>query len=160
MTRNHGKPAAIAGMALAVALALAGGNRKTLYNHYEHTPIAGWEKNDTLIFDVNPARQEGVYREEVGLRINGAYPFQGLCLIVEQLILPSGVTRSDTLNCSLIDREGNVKGQGVSYYQYNFHLTNLSLSQGDSLHVRIRHNMKREILPGIADVGLSLKKTN
>jgi hypothetical protein len=34
----------------------------------------------------------------------------------------------------------------------------LQLQEGDSLHVVVRHNMKREILPGIFDVGIKLLK--
>ena len=61
----------------------------TVYNHYEHTPIAGWEKNDTLNFVVGPLKDGGDYVEEVGVRISGDYPFTGLNLIVEQLLMPS-----------------------------------------------------------------------
>ncbi|MBP7359673.1 MAG: gliding motility lipoprotein GldH, partial [Prevotella sp.] len=45
---------------------------------------------------------------------------------------------------------------GISYYQYNFNISHIELHKGDSIHVCIRHNMKREILPGISDVGFSL----
>ena len=68
--------------------------------------------------------------------------------------------RSDTLSCKLVDADGTVQGEGVSFYQYRFHLCNMKLTQGDSLRVSIRHNMKREILPGIADVGVTLTKIN
>jgi len=141
---------------LTVALAFASCNRKTVYSHYEQTPISGWEKNDHLSFVYSPVRHGGVFREEVGLRINGAYPFMGLTLIVEQQVFPSGMMRSDTLSCKLIGADGKILGEGVSFYQYNFHLCNLSLSENDSLSVKIRHNMKREILPGISDIGISL----
>lgn len=144
---------------LTVATALLSCNRKTVYDRYEPTPLAGWEKNDTLSFYISPVDEGGVYKEEVGLRINGTYPFTGLCLIVEQTVLPISVTRSDTLNCRLISDNGKVKGRGVSCYQYKFHLTNITLCKGDSMHIRVRHNMKREILPGISDVGIRLDKT-
>lgn len=146
------------GLLLMVALAVVSCNRKAVYSHYRHTPINGWEKNDTLTFDVRPLTEDAALREEVGLRINDAYPFMGLCLIVEQTVFPSCSRRTDTLNCSLIDPSGNVKGRGISYYQYNFHLTSQQLYAGDSLHICVRHNMKREILPGIADIGILLEK--
>jgi gliding motility-associated lipoprotein GldH len=145
-------------ISLAVALVLTGCSRKVVYSHYEPTPIDGWEKNDTLSFTVVPIRHEGVYLEEVGLRTSGIYPFTGLTLIVEQRATPSGMMRSDTLHARLIDRDGSVQGKGISYFQYNFHLANLRLQANDTLHVSIRHNMKREILPGISDVGISLER--
>ena len=98
------------------------------------------------------------YVEEVGVRISGDYPLTGLNLIVEQLWLPSHEKRSDTLCCSLIDEQGNAKGRGISHYQYLFHLTTLKVEPDGQLHIAIRHDMKREILPGIADIGIKLSR--
>ena len=141
---------------LTVALAFAGCNRKTIYHHYEHTPVAGWEKNDTLTFTVK-AKERAVVQRDVELRISGEYPFQRLNLVIEQTTYPAGISRRDTLNCDLIDPQGNIKGQGLSLYQYRFHMTDISLNEGDSLCVNIRHNMKRELLSGVTDVGLRLR---
>ena len=38
---------------------------------------------------------------------------------------------------------------GLSIYQ---------MHQGDSIHVAIRHDMKREILPGVSDIGIKISK--
>ena len=143
---------------ITVALALAGCNRKTIYSHYEHTPIGGWEKVDHLSFTLSPVPESGDFSEEVGLRINGAYPFRGLTLIIEQQTWPSGYMRSDTLSCNLIDEDGTILGEGISFYQYNFHVNTLRLHEGDSLHITVRHNMKRVIMPGVADVGIRLDR--
>jgi gliding motility-associated lipoprotein GldH len=130
--------------------------KKTVYYRYDHTPISGWEKNDTLKFDIPPIQKDGLYQESIGLRVNGAYPFMGLCLIVEQTI--SNVTQIDTVNCSIINKDGYAKGNGISYYQYDVDFKELEIKRGDSIHVCIRHNMKREILPGISDIGYILKQ--
>jgi gliding motility-associated lipoprotein GldH len=129
-----------------------------VYNHYESTAIGGWERNDTLSFDIEPMEEAGYYEEVVGLRINGEYPFMGLDLVVKQTVLPSQETRTDTLECNLIDNSGHAKGKGINHYQYLLPLTTLKLEKGDSLHVTIHHCMKREILPGISDVGLQLSR--
>ncbi|MFQ9996553.1 MAG: gliding motility lipoprotein GldH, partial [Hoylesella buccalis] len=42
--------------------------------------------------------------------------------------------------------------------QYAFDITSMDLHEGDSLHISVRHDMKREILPGISNVGVSLTK--
>lgn len=145
------------GIMLAVAIGLASCDRKTIYYHYEHAPIAGWEKNDSLSFDIPPV-SAGLYREELGLRIDSDYPFMGLSLVIKQTILPSGYVHRDTLNCNLVDKDGNHKGTGISFYQYNFHVNTLRLQEGDSLHITVRHNMKREIMPGVADIGIRLDR--
>lgn len=64
----------------------------------------------------------------------------------------------DTIQCKLIDKNGATTGQGISYYQYNFPINVYQLNKNDSIHVTIRHDMKREILPGISDIGLKVVK--
>ena len=133
---------------------------RTVYYQYKHTQPSGWEKNDTLSFVIGPITASDNYKQEIGLRINGAYPFMSLQLIVEQQLLTSGKLRADTLTCSLIDLQGTPLGDGVSHYQYLLPLNSLMLHQKERLRVAIRHNMKREILPGITDVGIRLTRAH
>ena len=144
-------------MLLAVLL-LTACKQRTVYYHYEHTPLSGWEKNDTLVFTTDTIAIDGTYSEEVGIRINGTYPFLQLNLMVEHLVMPAMTVKSDTLSCRLIDETGNALGNGVSNYQYLSPLTSLTLKKGDRLRIAIRRDMKREILPGISDIGLRLRR--
>ena len=143
---------------ITVALAFVACDRDTIYYQYESTPLNGWERNDTLFFKDIVVKASYNYKEEIGLRINDDSPFQSLFLVVEQEIRPQHLLRTDTLNCRLIDKNGTVKGRGLSYYQYNLHLTTLRLNAGDTLNIRVRHFMKRENLPGIANIGVRLSK--
>lgn len=133
-------------------------NKRTVYYHYEHTPLTGWERNDTISFVAGPFDKDGLYEEEVGLRITGEYPFMGLNMIVEQQIASTQESRRDTLVCDLVNENGSVNGAGVSQYQYMFRLSTLELQAGEKLFVAIRHDMKREILPGISDVGVKISR--
>ena len=137
-------------------LASCTGNK--VYDQYCHTPITGWEKNDTLTFSVPRMAEAGQYSSDLMLRIDEGFPFMGLTLIVEQKIIPGMEVKTDTLKCRLIDKKGNFSGQGVSYHQYTFHINTMPLVPGDSLQISVRHDMKREILPGISDVGIMLRK--
>ena len=131
---------------------------KTIYSHYESVAISGWEKNDMLSFSTPPIQQTRDYQEKIGMRISSLYPFMGLTLIIDQTRLPYMETESDTLNCNLIDQNGNATGPGISNYQYEIAFKTLSLNEGESLHIDIRHDMKREILPGVSDVGIILTR--
>ena len=133
-------------------------NNHTVFSHYESTSVRGWERNDTLSFNIEPMQETNLYAEEIGVRITGEYPFKGLSLIVEQTVYPSKTTITDTLNCDLIDDVGHANGKGINHYQYLYPLTTLKLNKGESVHVAIRHCMKREILPGITDIGLKLSR--
>lgn len=142
-------------IALLVLSACSGG---VVYDTYNHTPINGWDKGDTLFFDVPPVVEAGLYRQEIGLRTNQNFPFTGITFVLDRTVEPGHRVSSDTIRCRLTDNKGNTLGQGVSYYQYDFVVSEISLNKGDSLHVGIRHIMKREILPGVADLGLRLIK--
>lgn len=147
---------------VVMLIVLTSCHRRTVYHRYQHTPISGWERYDTLLFEVGPMIRDGVCHEEVELRINSLYPYTKLCLIAEQTVFPADKfrynsrydTRCDTLDCTLFDSSGKERGTGISFYQYRFRLADLSLHKGDSIALTIRHNMRRETLPGIADVGL------
>ena len=130
-----------------------GGGR--VYDHYEQIPVNGWGKNDVMSFEIPPLRTNGLYDINLGLRTTGIYPFMSLSLVIQTEIV-GRKTMTDTLLCHLVDLHGHAEGQGVSYYQYNFHLKTLQLNKGDSLHVSIHHNMMREMLPGISDMGICL----
>lgn len=143
---------------VAVAMAFASCNRSTIYSQYLHTPLSGWEKNDTLTFSIPQMQTDMELKAIIGLRITDAYPFKTVCLIVDKAISPDNIIDSDTINCSLFDNDGMSKGRGVSCYQFNYHVSNMHLMKGDSVAIHIRHNMKREILPGISDVGITLEE--
>lgn len=141
-------------MAAAVAASCA---TDTVYYSYAHTPVAGWEKNDTLTFNIPGMAAPGTYSQQVGLRMTSAFPFTSISLIVEQRIMPRGKVLTDTIRCPITDIRGNFLGDGISSFQYMFPLREVTLNKKDSIHVSIRHNMKREILPGVSDIGLKME---
>lgn len=140
------------------ALLFIGCSDGRVYDHYVNTPLSGWDKADRLSYDIPALKDSGWYAMDLGLRVNTAYPFLSLTLIVDQTAYPSQKSRIDTINCNLRDSDGKVRGQGIIFYQYHFQISALKLQQGDSLHVTVRHDMKRDILPGISDVGISLRR--
>ena len=140
------------------AMLLAACDHRTVYDRYQSTALAGWEKNDTLSFAIPPLKDAAMYSAVLGVRTTDAYPFTAITLIVEQEIMPAHRLVTDTVCCNLTDEQGNILGECISYRQYQFDICKLQLQEGDSLHIVVRHYMKREILPGVADVGIQLKK--
>lgn len=143
--------AAICGMASC-------SRQQKVYANYEHIDDAEWEKTDTITFDVPPMTAAGSYRERLGLRLADAFPFMTLSLEMEIHVLPKGLIYASQHKFNVIDQKGNPMGKGLSLHQYDFDLNELELEEGDSLHIKIAHNMKREILPGVVDLGLILIK--
>ena len=132
--------------------------QRPVYSHYESVSVDDWQRDDTLHFMVVRGVEDGCYREMLGLRANLSYPFTSLSLIVRQCVRPSGASRCDTLLVPLINMDGKALGRGVSHFQYDIPLDDIVLCAGDTLNVDIRHDMKRESLSGITDVGLTIEK--
>ncbi len=150
-------------LALAAACLLTGCLKDTVFYHYEHTPSAGWEKNDPVEFSTGQMAGSGSYQQQVGLTVSRDYPFRSLTIIVEQRVFHKAAGRAvetlyDRLDCKLMDSNGNMLGDGISQYQYLFPLRTLDAEQGDSIAVSIHHDMKREILPGIINVGMRMSR--
>ena len=74
-------------------------------------------------------------------------------------LLPGKMNRPATPMYN-INQHGENKGQGISYYQYNFPINIYKINRGDSIHIAIRHDMKREILPGVSDIGVKITKND
>ena len=143
---------------LAVVVVLTGCDRQTVYSHYEHVPLEGWEKVDTLFFEVPPVKEAGTYQQEIGIRTDISFPFQSISLNVAQDVFPQGVHTQTTKNCVLYDETGKERGSGISRFQYEVYLKDIQLNQGDSLRIYVTHNMRREIMSGVTDIGIILKK--
>lgn len=158
MAKRKQRLLCLAALAVMAAVMTSSCQRETVYAHYEHMPLDGWEKNDTVVFSTDLMAEEGNYTEDVGIRITNDYPFMSLQLIVTQKVLPSQETHEDTLNCSLLDTKGAALGYGTNSYQYLFRLRSIALKKEEKLYVSVRHNMKRDIMPGIIDVGFRLTK--
>ena len=139
---------------LALLLALGACQSQVAYHHFRHISSPGWDKSDTLHFDVQPMTEDGNYEVLAELRTDKNYPFQKLTLMVTEKVYPSGLIMHDVLDCRLVSKEGVIEGDGISAFQYQFHVRYLNLHKGDSLHICVAHNMKREIMPGIIDVGV------
>ena len=56
---------------MVAVFVLASCFQRTVYDEYAHTPIAGWEKNDTLSFEIPPILTTGYYQEKTVITVVG-----------------------------------------------------------------------------------------
>ena len=145
---------------LLALVALCGCQQQVAYHEFRHIYEPGWDKSDTIHFDTRSLSAGGSYRLDAELRTDKNYPFQKLTIEIEQTVYPSKEKYHDVIDCDLISEEGVIEGDGISYFQYQFHVRDLSLHKGDSVHICLTHNMIREIMPGITDVGIRLSLPN
>lgn len=139
-------------------MVVAGCTGGTVYSHYRHIADEEWGRSDTLIYLIPDIPDSGMYDLGVGLRTTNSYPYSNLTLIIEQETHTSDQHVTDTFSISLTshDTPSQQDGTGVALRQYHFPLKQLSLAEGDTLRLTLRHDMQRDPLPGIADVGVTL----
>lgn len=127
---------------------------------YCPTPVEGWESGDTLRFRIDTIREAGTYSLSLGVRSSASlpYPFQRLYVVVRQQWHHPEESRHDTVACELVSPDGEIQGQGVSIYQYICPVGECELSEGQTGEITVNHIMRREILPGITDIGIRLER--
>lgn len=154
MTSSNKKRWLALAAVVAMITIIVGCDDNRVYSSYHAVDSEGWDKANIETFDIPPIKQTADYEQAIGLRINSYYPFLSLNLIIEQTIFPSFQQVVDTIDCRLIQNDGKHIGYGQSLWQQEVPLRKIKLHEGDSLSIKIRHNMRRDILRGVSDVGL------
>lgn len=143
---------------LCMGLLLTACQQRTVYHTYRETPIEGWEQNDTILFHVDSIRHPGVYHMSIGLRTTAAYAYRTLWLLVESHWQNPGLRTRDTLVCHLTNNDGDLNGRGIDTYQYTYPLAPIRLRSGQTGTISVRHIMRRDILPGVSDIGVEITR--
>lgn len=144
--------------AIIMAAGIIACRPKTVFFEYQHTSVNGWENEDTLTFCIPAMKEAGFYNATLGIRSTRKYPFEKISVVMNQEILPDGRHLCDTISCRIVDTDGTISGQGITLYQYEFSLPEINVHQGDSITIKLNHNMRSETIPGIADIGIRIAK--
>ena len=146
MKANRTFMAAITTLVMAVTL-LASCRDARVYDHFEPVNDDGWGRNDTVRFAISR------------LRVNHRFPYRDLSLIVCYETYPSGNVDPDTVQIHVLNEKGQPIGRmGITSASISAKVKELNLRDGDSLYVTVHHNMRRDQLTGVSDVGLQLVK--
>lgn len=144
------------GLLAAVAVACQDG---TVLHQYRPVPSTGWDKRDTVNFDLPPVLSTQTYNVVLGLRTTTEFPYQRLWLVVEQRLEQPARMRRDTVSCVIATPQGAVTGKGVNLYQHEIPLFTETLQEGQHGTLHIYHIMRREDVPGVNDVGIKITKS-
>lgn len=150
-------------MVLPLALALlsvlfVACDRQTAMAGYRDLPSDGWEAGDTIAFPLDSVAEGGDYVLTLSLRFTaaGGYPFSDIALLLTRCL--PGDTLTTPLRYTLTTGRSDMAGNGVSLYAYDFPVDTLSLEPGTKGRFMLKHDMRLSPLPGIRDVGLSLRR--
>lgn len=134
---------------------MACANRVVMHT-YRNIPAEGWDQSDVLTFEVDTMRSSETVKMDIGVRTTNDYPYQKLWIVAETELHNPDTTFTDTVVCTFVDRNGVRNGKGTDTYQYNFHVGERQLNEGQCGRIMIHHIMRREIIPGICDIGVRL----
>lgn len=129
----------------------------TLLHRYESLPAEGWERRDTVCFDVPQQAEDFSGTLTIGLRTSANICYQDIVLAVEQVGENPKACRCDTVRYPLTDAEGNALTGGINIHQYETQHVPILLQKGKSTTVRIYHLMRHELIHGITEVGIKIE---
>ena len=142
-----------------IGLFLSSCTGNTLYHHYLSLPAEGWERRDTVCFEV-PKTEEGTGGILfVGLRTAAHIGMQDIVIAVEQTSEAGEILRCDTIRYALTDADGKALTGGVNKLQYETECVPFLRRKGKSHSVRIHHLMRHEVISGITEVGRRVERT-
>ena len=130
------------------------------YNTFHYTPVSAceWEKDSVVTVSVDTVKDSGIYQMNVETRISYGFPYQYLWLQISTEMHRPYRRSSDTLKCRIADERGLYQGSGLVLFGKKHFLKEVYLRKGQYGTVQIRHIMRRNPLPGISDIGLSVEK--
>lgn len=146
-------------LVLFIAGAFSACDEQTVYHAFRSIPQAGWQRQDTLLFDVPVPDSLTYYKLSVELRNRTDYPYQNISLSVcydgpEVHPMPA-----DTIQITLADKEGIWKGDGWGgLYQSASFVGGVKIGKPGHYLFKIAYTLPDGILPGINDVGIKLER--
>lgn len=128
----------------------------TIYHTYQAIDHEGWGKHDTLYYQLPKDSIPDTYTIKIGLRTTDVYRYTSLWLVMEQDLEKKGTFVRDTINLPVTDSNGNFLGRGFSSRQQEIPVKNVTVSSQSGTTIKLYHIMKREVIPGISDIGINV----
>lgn len=130
----------------------------TVYHHFRHTAEEGWDKRDTFYFTIDTLLREGDYRTTLCLRTDATYPYRNLSVRAAMTVRPGNTSIMQRLDFRIENQDRRANGNGITLKNHEKYIGTIHLKPGDSLTVKVAHNMRRETMPGIKDIGIKVTK--
>ena len=143
---------------LAICMSVLVGCGQVLFQENQKVPNKNWEREHTILFDVEVEDTVKGYDFYIDLRNEGTYPYSNIYMFVNTTF-PSGKTVRDTVECILADPSGRWLGKGLGDILDNHILfkQNIRFPKRGVYKVEFEHGMRMKELPAILDVGISIE---
>lgn len=138
---------------------IAACSENAVYHSYRPIPSAGWEKGDTLFFNVAVADSLQPLQLFAEIRNKSNYAYRNLYLSVSHNLEDSTVWKTDTLLFILADEEGKWTGTGWgSLFQSTLPIGTVSVQHPGNYTFKVVHDMQDVLLKGVNDVGIRVDR--
>ncbi|MEA1874263.1 MAG: gliding motility lipoprotein GldH [Bacteroidota bacterium] len=132
--------------------------QNTVYKKYKEITSGIWEQSFQPSFEFEIEDSSQLTQINVMVRNASLYPYRNLWLFIHQTS-PDGTVKTDTLECILADKNGKWLGDGMgdlwdNEIPWRF---NYQFPETGTYHYEVEHGMRNDIVPGIMDIGLSIK---
>ena len=119
----------------------------------------GWKISDTLVYDLPPAPESGLYTISVEMRTGQKFLYRGVYVAMERNMQSPCYQHCDTV-CFLMARDSiHMDSRGSTIQTFQHPVLNITLRKGQSGQIRLHHLMSREVLPDIREVGVRVVKS-
>ncbi len=146
---------------LCLSLAVSSCSLDVKFSRYEPIPSDGWDIEDTVKFSTDTLREGGRYGFTCGVRTRRAYPYQELVMMVERKVYRDTLLvlhKREKITCPIVKPNGSATGEGIASKIHECELRDFIMNAGDSVEINVTHNMSRQLIPGIVDVGITMEK--
>lgn len=129
----------------------------TLIHEYEHVDADGWRRSDTITFLIPSVPESETYEVSVGLRLQNNFSYEEINLTTELCLENPALHKKSDLCITTTDKEGRLLGYGIAYHQYEQPCMRIQLQKGQQGKVMVYHNMNKETLSRLTDVGVCIE---
>ncbi len=125
------------------------------YTEYKDINSAGWDSQDTLIFEIPQSDTDQDVNLTIATRATNSYNYKELVLWIEHS-KDSKRIFTDIVNLSLYDKYGKAEGHGFPYVETEKETDVLHLKKGHKHIIKVTHRMRHNPLQGIENIGITL----
>ena len=144
---------------IALTLLISCRSQRTLLHEFAAIDGEEWNIIDSLHFEIDSVTTSGNCETTLEFRTNANYPYRNISILMTQSLRNKNKDITKTLAYDIVDESGKNNGEGITYLTHRIPFCTMEIQEGDTVDIFIRHNMQDNILPGIADVGVLVEKT-
>lgn len=133
-------------------------HNKTFFHQYRAVDTAGWNRLDTLYFDIPPYADSASVRVTLEVRSTPQVGHQRLWLAVESRWQQPDSLRTDTIAVQLIEPSGENTGSGINLFEHEQPLYTCPLTAGQHGRIAVYHIMQLQRVPGLNDIGIRIEQ--